>query len=194
MVCLEFHNETEKKGWRKMAWWIKGLIGSVVGIALIFAGGFLMEGSMSDDAISELCGSLCGSALVVIWIVAFLTRKSPKAETNNDDYLDEKELLGTRPCNYFKSSFCLLIGKGSVTTQRVIWKPANDLFNKLQSMIYRAQPISLPLSEITEATQSKHGLNKNILSIQTTSGMEYRFQVDNVTQWLETLKKPESVG
>ena len=176
-----------------MKWWLKGIIGTILLVVVLCVAVTVMEHSISssslstaqDDRLSELLGSVFGIALVLLWLLCFLTRGTAKPQ-EQEVVLDAEETvtLEARHCGHLRSNVVLIMGKGLITEKRFFWKPNKDL----SAWLYRAKPVSILLSDVQEATQTSFGANKQVLLIKTSHETSFRFTVDDVSPWLELLK------
>ena len=160
------------------------MLWSVVCVGLIVAVGFAFDDALPDDAVSSICGTLGGVVLVVVWVVAFMRRSVTAPEAGSMDYGPEEVILSERVCNYLKNPFCLACGTAYITDKRLVWEP---LPGNLPAMIFGAKAVSIARDDLKESSRTTFGANKNVLSLRLASGMQYKFLIDDVNEWLAVL-------
>lgn len=88
-------------------------------------------------------------------------------------------------------------GTAWVSSTQFCWKKSASslqtglfgIVGKLFGNALSADDFLISLAEIRGAVQTTFVRNKENLSIETTTGQQYRFLVDNVAEWLEVIKK-----
>lgn len=86
---------------------------------------------------------------------------------------------------YLKSALNAQRGRLYVTTKRILFLKA---INSVQSIVGVSPVVcNVPRTAVKEVTQSKQGLNKNVLQISLGDGTQYRFSVNDYGSWASIL-------
>lgn len=86
---------------------------------------------------------------------------------------------------YLKSTLNAQRGRLYVTTQRIVFIKAMNNIQRLMGI----SPVvcNVPRTTLTGVSQSKQGLNKNVLCMALSDGSEYRFLVNDYSSWAAVL-------